>query len=401
MRAEIDRRTLGVFLLCVITVIGGCATATVDSTVTGDEAIQEYHLEIEMTPVAYNASRQEAIDRGYSPSEPFRDVLRTDLDLVRSQLDTIDYEVVNESDGNKTISLTLRGYEPPESGNVTLTKRGRDDDTLVYEDRLFTNDTVTGSAMTGRFSDETSIEYTVEMPHEITNTTADSSSGTTATWTDSGESNGTVHVYAEVDLPLAPNAAFEHDPSEPTAGESVTFDAIASTDDEAIDTYRWDFDDDDRVDETTSSPTVTYEYSEGGQYTVRLVVVDEDGLRSDPVTETVFVRSPPSEDGEDGGDDGSDGDDGEDGNGEFPGWLGMGGIGLAGFTIGFLTGNARDQDVQKKSMGFLAIIFGGSGLFGLVRSPTIGWLVVGGTGGVLCGVVVGTAIRKLGFSFAP
>ena len=287
----IDRRSLGALLLCVVAVLGGCATATVDSTVADEETIGEYHLEIEMEPAAFNASREDAIDRGYSPSEPFRDVLETDLDLVRSRVDEIDYEVVAESDGNRTITLTLRGYVPPEDGNVTLTRRGGDGGTLVYEDRLFTNETVTGRTLTGQFQNSTSVEYSLEMPREITNATADSVSGTTATWTDAPAENGTVRVYAESDLPAAPVAAFDHDPADPTVGEAVTFDASASTDDDAVQTYRWDFDGDGSVDETTAAPTVTQTYDEPGQYAVELVAVDADGLASDPATETVSVRA--------------------------------------------------------------------------------------------------------------
>ena len=80
----------------------------------------------------------------------------------------------------------------------------------------------------------------------------------------------------------------------------------------------------------------------------------------------------------------------------------IGGLGLVGFTVGFLVGNAEDKEIKKKSLGVLTVIFGSGGLLGLMqRSETIGWLVIAGVVGVLLGVVIGSVLRRNGFSFAP
>jgi hypothetical protein len=67
-----------------------------------------------------------------------------------------------------------------------------------------------------------------------------------------------------------------------------------------------------------------------------------------------------------------------------------------------LIGNAEDKEIKKKSLGVLTVIFGSGGLLGLMqRSETIGWLVIAGVVGVLLGVVIGSVLRRNGFSFAP
>jgi hypothetical protein len=80
----------------------------------------------------------------------------------------------------------------------------------------------------------------------------------------------------------------------------------------------------------------------------------------------------------------------------------LGGLGLVGFTVGFLIGNAEDKEIKKKSLGVLAVVFGSGGLFGLLqRSETVGWLVIAGVLGVLLGVIVGSVLRRNEFTFAP
>jgi PKD repeat protein len=62
-------------------------------------------------------------------------------------------------------------------------------------------------------------------------------------------------------------------------GQSVTFDASASTDVEAlggIESYSWDFDGDGVTDQTTAGPVVTHTYTTLGTFKARLVVTDAD-----------------------------------------------------------------------------------------------------------------------------
>jgi PKD repeat protein len=88
----------------------------------------------------------------------------------------------------------------------------------------------------------------------------------------------------------APTARFDA-PPDPTVGDSVTFDASASDDtDGTIADYRWDFDGDGTVDETTASATTSHTYGSAGEYGVELTVVDDDGATGS-VTRTVDVAA--------------------------------------------------------------------------------------------------------------
>jgi PKD repeat protein len=82
-----------------------------------------------------------------------------------------------------------------------------------------------------------------------------------------------------------------------SVGETVTFDASASSDpDGSITSYEWDFDGDGTVDTSTMIPTVDHAYSSAGTYDAGLTVTDDDGA-TDTATQTVTVSS----DGGDGG----------------------------------------------------------------------------------------------------
>lgn len=85
------------------------------------------------------------------------------------------------------------------------------------------------------------------------------------------------------------NAVFSYDPSNPTVGETVSFDAGESeTSDGIITNYEWDFTDDGTVD--AIGETTTYTYGHAGEYDVILTVTNEEG-ETDIATETVTVGS--------------------------------------------------------------------------------------------------------------
>ncbi|QZX99120.1 PKD domain-containing protein [Halobaculum rubrum] len=76
-----------------------------------------------------------------------------------------------------------------------------------------------------------------------------------------------------------PSAVFDTSTAEPRAGETVRFDASASTDpDGAIQQYRWDLTGDGSRDAT--GQTVEYAYESPGEYTVKLTVVDDAGAKA-------------------------------------------------------------------------------------------------------------------------
>jgi len=72
----------------------------------------------------------------------------------------------------------------------------------------------------------------------------------------------------------SPQAAFAPSTFDSQTGESVSFDASASTDAEGpVSSYRWEFGDG----STANGPTQTHTYTSGGIYTVRLTVTDSNG----------------------------------------------------------------------------------------------------------------------------
>ena len=74
-----------------------------------------------------------------------------------------------------------------------------------------------------------------------------------------------------------PNADLSVSPSEPAVGDSVTFDARDSNDENGIVEYRWDFDGDGSTDDTTSSYRVTHAYESAGTYDAGVTVADAAG----------------------------------------------------------------------------------------------------------------------------
>jgi len=92
-----------------------------------------------------------------------------------------------------------------------------------------------------------------------------------------------------------PSADFSFSPSEPEPGETVSFDGSTSTDsDGTIAKYRWDFDGDGSVDETTSGPTTTHAFSTAGDHAIQLTVEDNNGA-TNSTTQTVSVNDEPSQ----------------------------------------------------------------------------------------------------------
>ncbi len=92
-----------------------------------------------------------------------------------------------------------------------------------------------------------------------------------------------------------PVARFTASDPRPEIGQSVTFDASTTTDDEALaaDDYAWNFDADPAVD--ARGVTVSFTFSTSGAKTVTLTVTDADGA-TDTATGTVTVNAAPTAD---------------------------------------------------------------------------------------------------------
>lgn len=85
-----------------------------------------------------------------------------------------------------------------------------------------------------------------------------------------------------------PTAAFDFEPADPTVGETISFDAGASSDtDGTISSYEWDFNGDGTVDAT--GRTVSHTYDSSATYGVSLTVTDDDGA-TDTTTQSITVN---------------------------------------------------------------------------------------------------------------
>jgi hypothetical protein len=93
--------------------------------------------------------------------------------------------------------------------------------------------------------------------------------------------------------PAPPYASFTATPTQVLTGQTVTFDASASTDTGGtIVDYRWDLDGSGTfATDTGSAPTLTHSFSAPGAYSVTLKVTDSNG-RTEVTTRTVVVKNP-------------------------------------------------------------------------------------------------------------
>ena len=127
----------------------------------------------------------------------------------------------------------------------------------------------------------------------------------TLTVTDSADNEdtdtATVTVVEESE-DAEPSAHLDASPESSSVGETVSFDASGSSDDDGIEEYRWDFDGDGEVDRTTTQATTEFAYGAAGEYDATVTVVDTAG-QTDTAAKTVTVEKDGGDDGSDGGDD--------------------------------------------------------------------------------------------------
>lgn len=113
-----------------------------------------------------------------------------------------------------------------------------------------------------------------------------------ATATEAQNLTNTLDSSTCPDANRAPTADFTWSPNTPHAGQSVTFDASASTDSlDSIEKYYWAFGDGNTANGLTSA-TTSHTYQEGGWYDVRLIAEDGHGAR-DTLTQRIRVSLRP------------------------------------------------------------------------------------------------------------
>jgi len=107
--------------------------------------------------------------------------------------------------------------------------------------------------------------------------------------------NGDMYRLYDAFANHPPVANFIYLPTEPKAGEKVTFNASSSYDqDGEIISYEWDWNGDGDYDDYTSSPTTTFWWMEDGKYNVSLRVIDDKGAVNTTSKEITISKSPTS-----------------------------------------------------------------------------------------------------------
>jgi hypothetical protein len=189
---------------------------------------------------------------------------------------TVDVTVANTggADGTATVNLVVDGTVVD-----TISQSVSSGDSRPVTLRFTPNTTLAGSdvRVVAATSDDTEAE-TLRV--------------SAATSDDDGSSGGGVSNVSPPTAALsAPNAV--------TVGESLTLNALASSDNAGIVTYQWDVDDDGTFERQTDGPTISLSYETAGDQRVVVRVIDFAGL-TDNATTTVSVSADNESDADDG-----------------------------------------------------------------------------------------------------
>jgi PKD repeat protein len=150
----------------------------------------------------------------------------------------------------------------------------------------------------GSYEVNESVELGIDGRENRTYTTAGSKAVRITVTDDDGASASTTVEFTVEPENARPDASFTVSPQPAVAGEPAQLDASGSSDpDGSIVEYRWDFDGDGTVDESTPYAVVEHPYaydSTGAGYAVtQLTVVDDDGLTGTTSRDVNIVESAP------------------------------------------------------------------------------------------------------------
>ncbi|WP_440990813.1 PKD domain-containing protein [Haloarchaeobius baliensis] len=150
----------------------------------------------------------------------------------------------------------------------------------------------------GSYEVNESVELGIDGRENRTYTTAGPKAVRITVEDDDGDSASTTVEFTVDAENTAPTASFDVSPQPAVAGDPARLDASASSDpDGSIAEYRWDWNGDGTVDETTNYAVVDHPYaydSTGPGYAVtRLTVVDDDGQTGSTTRDVSIVESAP------------------------------------------------------------------------------------------------------------
>jgi hypothetical protein len=189
-----NRTPVAILLLGALLLLSGCAEATVDATVAGDGTIESYEATVEMAPSTYDTLQSTAEDEGYTTDDGDGYVKGYLLRGVNeSRAESVSYNQSLADDGNVTIDLRLESWNPGPSSGVTTTV---EDGNVTFADRQFVEDSSPLGSQRGY-----SLNYTVTMPTNVTDSNADAVDGPTATWQYGSDEPVEEPIRAESEVP--------------------------------------------------------------------------------------------------------------------------------------------------------------------------------------------------------
>lgn len=174
------RLVLGFFSVALLLMLSGCAQITVHSTVTADETVEDYDVQINMTRQAYGYFENSVEEDGY-------DSVREYFESSANGSAAEDVEFSQEFNGDQvSMNLHIGTLDPSNTSAINVQQS---DGTMTYADRTFYNESALGepeSELGQSITSGISVDYYLEMPGEITGSNADSVDGNTAEWHESG-----------------------------------------------------------------------------------------------------------------------------------------------------------------------------------------------------------------------
>lgn len=180
--------SLSVVLLLLL---AGCAQVSVNSTVTADQMIEEYRMDVETSRTVYEFLKNSAEEEGY---DSIGDSLLSDID--RSRVGEVTYDEEFDDD-SVTMTITMKDFSPSASGNISVTE---EDGLIVYEDLTFVEED-TQSDMEYNITSDLAVDYTLTMPGKIVESNADSVDGNTAEWHATGsDAFSDTRIYAKSEI---------------------------------------------------------------------------------------------------------------------------------------------------------------------------------------------------------
>ncbi len=219
------------------------------------------------------------------PSDEFTSVLWDFDEGITSNLETIDYVFTNN--GVHNVTLTLFDEDSSYTRNVLVIVADVNPTVYItYDPNL---PIVEGTPVTFEAHTTASSADQVSL---IVWTFSDGITMAGALATRSFSNNGTYLVRVNVSdedsmvsstttisfTDSAPVANFSFSPSNPLAGETVSFTDLTLVNADIPLSYSWDFNNDGPIDSITQNPT--YTYNSDGWYTIKLLVRDNDGSTS-------------------------------------------------------------------------------------------------------------------------